>query len=52
MLTDISKVRTASIIRKVLHPFKSLNVRHLGVVAATELKQWRRGHIQWHDIPI
>jgi hypothetical protein len=26
-------------------------VRYFGKVAATELKLWHRGHIQWHDVP-
>jgi hypothetical protein len=28
---------------------KSLNVRHFGMDAATILKLWRRGHVQWYD---
>jgi hypothetical protein len=30
---------------------KSLYVRHFGMVAATALKLWHRGHLQWHDLP-
>jgi hypothetical protein len=30
---------------------RSLNVRHFGMVAATALKLWHRGHLQWHDFP-
>jgi hypothetical protein len=28
----------------------SLNVRHFGMAEATELKMWRRGHLQWHHL--
>jgi hypothetical protein len=24
---------------------------HFGMVAATALKTWRRGHLQWHELP-
>jgi hypothetical protein len=30
---------------------RSLNVRHFKMVATTALKSWRRGHLQWHDLP-
>jgi hypothetical protein len=29
---------------------RSLNV-HFGVAKATRLKMWRRGHLQWHNLP-
>jgi hypothetical protein len=30
---------------------RSLNVRHFGMVEGTGLKVWRRGHLQWNDLP-
>jgi hypothetical protein len=30
---------------------RSLNIRHFGMVEGTALKVWRRGHLQWHDLP-
>jgi len=28
-----------------------LSVRHFEMVATTALKSWRRGPLQWHDLP-
>jgi hypothetical protein len=36
--------------RKFCIHLRSLNVRHFGMVAATALKLWHRGHLQWHDL--
>jgi hypothetical protein len=30
---------------------RSLNVCHFGMVEGTGLKVWRRGYLQWHDLP-
>jgi hypothetical protein len=32
---------------QVLRHLKSLNVYHFVMIAATALKLWRRGHLQW-----
>jgi hypothetical protein len=37
--------------RKFYIHSKSLNVRHFGMVAATALKLWLHGCLQWHDLP-
>jgi hypothetical protein len=28
-----------------------MSVYNSGVIEATELKIWHRGHLQWHDLP-
>jgi hypothetical protein len=30
---------------------RSLNALHFGMVEGTGLKVWRRGHLQWHNVP-
>jgi hypothetical protein len=30
---------------------RSLNVSHIGMLEVTGLKVWRRGYLQWHDLP-
>jgi hypothetical protein len=30
---------------------QKINVHHFGMVEATLLKIWLRGHLQWHDLP-